>query len=158
MCLNETKTDASKVASKVWKQIPKEYEQHWNFCKCKNGYSGVAIFTKIKPLRVMHDIGIQKHDQEGRVLAMEFKEFIVVSTYTPNAGEGLKRVNYRVNEWDKDFFKYLENLEAGGKPVVLTGDLNVAHQEIDIYDTKGKEKVPGFSPQERKSFDEFLKR
>ena len=86
---------------------------------------------------------------------MEFEHFYLVACYTPNAGEGLKRVDYRTKEWDADFFAHLRKLEET-KPVVLGGDLNVAHKEMDIYDTKNKHKVPGFSPQERKSFDDFL--
>ena len=88
---------------------------------------------------------------------MEFKKFILVATYVPNAGEGLKRLDYRIKQWDADFHAYLKQLETEkGKPVVLAGDLNVAHNEIDIYDTKGKEKVPGYTPQERQSFTELL--
>ena len=121
------------------------------------GYSGVAIFTKLKPIKVTHDLGVSKHDQEGRVLTAEFESFVLVSVYTPNAGEGLKRLAYREKEWDVDFFEHLKNLEKLGKAVICTGDLNVAHKEIDIYDPKGKEKVPGYTPQERESFDAFLK-
>ena len=92
-------------------------------------------------------MGIPKHDGEGRVITAEFNQFIIVMTYVPNAGEGLKRLKYRVDEWDKDFFDYIRRIEVErGKPVIVTGDLNVAHKEIDIYDTKGKEKIPGFTP------------
>lgn len=88
---------------------------------------------------------------------MEFKHFILVAAYVPNAGEGLKRLNYRVEQWDADFHAYLKQLEIErGKPVVLAGDLNVAHTEIDVYDPKGKDKVPGYTPQERQSFHDFL--
>ena len=103
-----------------------------------------------------HDLGIPKHDGEGRVITMEFEKFIVVAVYTPNAGEGLKRLQYRTEEWDLDFFAHLKKLEGKEKAVICTGDLNVAHQEIDIYDPKGKEKTPGYTPEERKSFDDFL--
>lgn len=89
---------------------------------------------------------------------MEFPNFILVACYTPNAGEGLKRVTYRVSEWDVDFFKYITELEKKGKAVILSGDLNCAHHDIDIYEPKGREKNPGFSPQERKSFGDFLKK
>ena len=89
---------------------------------------------------------------------MEFSNFILVSTYVPNAGEGLKRLQYRIDEWDLDFHNYLRELEATKcKPVILAGDLNVAHTEMDIYDTQGKEKVPGYTPQERESFTKLLK-
>ena len=131
---------------KLWKEVPEGYEQHWNCSKKVKGYSGVAIFSKIAPVSVNHDIKISKHDQEGRVLTMEFPTFILIACYTPNAGEGLKRLNYRVDEWDVDFFKYITDLEKTGKAVILTGDLNCAHKDIDIYDPKGKDKNPGFSP------------
>ena len=90
---------------------------------------------------------------------MEFNKFVLVATYVPNAGEGLKRLDYKIKEWNQDFHNYLKRLEIERrKPVVLAGDLNVAHKEIDIYDPKGKEKVPGYTPQERQSFDKLLKR
>ena len=104
----------------------------------------------------MYGIQIPKHDTEGRVLTAEYDKFYLVGVYVPNAGEKLKRVEYRTNEWDRDFRGYLEALEKE-KPVILAGDLNVGHQEIDIYDPKGKHKSPGFSPQERANFTEFLK-
>lgn len=145
--MNETKTDEDQIEKmKLWKEIPEGYIQFWNCSKAVKGYSGVAIFSKIEPISVQLDIKVNKHDQEGRVLTVEFENFILVSCYTPNAGEGLKRVNYRVNEWDVDFFKYIQGLQANNKAVILTGDLNCAHKDIDIYDTKGKEKNPGFSP------------
>lgn len=147
LCLNETKMDADKlIKTSLWQEIPSCYEQHWNCSKAKKGYSGVAIFTKIAPIEVQQDINILKHDQEGRVITMEFEEFILIACYTVNAGDGLKRVDYRVEEWDVDFFKHIEKLQEKKKPVILSGDLNCAHQEIDIYDPKGKEKVPGYSP------------
>ena len=140
ICLNETKTDSIKISEKMWSQIPANYEQHWNCSKDKTGYSGVAVFTKFKPLSVSHDIGVDRHDREGRVLTVEFQTFYLVSCYTPNAGEGLKRLQYRVQDWDQHFFEYLQGLEdKSGKFVILAGDLNVAHQEMDIYEPKGKE-------------------
>ena len=95
LCLNETKTDPKKIGDNFNSKIPSEYQQHWNCCKSKKGYSGVAIFTKIKPLKVTHDFEVEKHAQEGRTLTMEFDRFIVVACYVPNAGEGLHRVDYR---------------------------------------------------------------
>lgn len=158
VCLNETKTDGGKIEKLLYKQIPPEYEQHWNCSKDKKGYSGVAIFTKYKPISVSHDIGVEKHDREGRVLTMEFDQFFLVSCYTPNSGLGLSRLSYRVDEWDKDFFKYLKSLEDRGKSVILTGDLNIVHKDIDYYSvSKQRHKNPGASAQERKSFDDFLK-
>lgn len=104
-------------------------------------------------------MGISKHDGEGRVITAEYKEFILVATYVPNSGEGLKRLKYRVDEWDKDFSAYLLALRASKKkPLIITGDLNVAHNEIDIYDPKGKDKIACYTPQERESFGDFLKK
>ena len=147
LCLQETKADPEKVDKMMYfNKIEPGYAQYWNGCTAKKGYSGTAIFTKVRPVSVQFDFGT-KHNQEGRSITMEFKKFILVATYVPNAGEGLKRLNYRVNEWDADFHAYLKKLEEDkGKPVVLTGDLNVAHNEMDVYDTKGKEKVPGYTP------------
>ena len=134
VCLNETKTDPEKIDKVTARELPEEYEQHWNCSKLKKGYSGVAIFTKIKPLKVMHDI--EDHDgnanKEGRVLTMELEKFFLVACYTPNAGEDLRRVDYRTTQWDQDFFAHLRRLEKT-KPVVLGGDLNVAHKDIDLY-------------------------
>ena len=150
LCLNETKCDTEKLdRMRYFSRITPGYAQYWNGSKAKKGYSGTAIFTKVKPVRVEFDFGT-KHNQEGRSITMEFNHFILVATYVPNAGEGLKRLGYRVKEWDADFHAYLKQLESErGKPVVLAGDLNVAHHEIDLYDPKGKEKVPGYTPEER---------
>ena len=102
LCLNETKTDEDKLDLKRFdKQIPGEYAQYWNCCTEKKGYSGTAIFTKIAPLKVEYNFG--KHLTQGRSITMEFPTFTLVCTYVPNAGEGLKRLNYRIEEWDKDF-------------------------------------------------------
>ena len=159
LCFNETKASIEALDKKALstKIIP-GYAQYWNCCKTKNGYSGTAIFTKVRPVSVKFDFGT-KHNDEGRSITMEFQKFVLVSTYVPNAGEGLKRLGYRVNEWDADFHDYLKQLEDDtGKPVILAGDLNVALNEIDIYDPKGKEKVPGYSPEERASFAKLLDR
>lgn len=137
--------------SQIQNKIPKGYAQYWNCCKSQKGYSGTAIFTKVSPISAQYDF--KNHDQEGRSITLEFENFYLVATYVPNAGEGLKRLDYRINQWDKDFQTYLLSLP---KPVILTGDLNVAHNEIDIYDPTGKEKVPGYTPQERSSFGQFL--
>ena len=157
LCLNETKTDVDKLDKKMlYSKIGPGYAQYWNCCKRKKGYSGTAIFTKVRPISVQFDFG-QKHVEEGRSITMEFQKFVLVATYVPNAGDGLKRLDYRINEWDAEFHAYLKRLEQEkGKPVLLGGDLNVAHNEIDIYDPKGKEKVPGYTPQERQSFTELL--
>lgn len=160
VCFNEIKVDVEKLDKMGYtKQIPSDYEQYWNCCSVKKGYAGTAILTKVKPIAVTYDLGITKHDGEGRVITAEFKEFILVATYVPNSGEGLRRLKYRVGEWDKDFQEYLTKLrKEKGKPLILTGDLNVAHLDIDIFDTKGKEKIACFTPEERKSFGDFLEK
>ena len=157
--MNETKTDVEKLDKKqLCTKIPSGYAQYWNCCTRKKGYSGTAIFTKVRPMSVQFDFG-KKHTDEGRSITMEFQEFTLVATYVPNAGEGLKRLDYRIKEWDHDFHDYLKSLESSrNKPVILAGDLNVAHNEIDIYDPRGKEKVPGYTPQERLSFTSLLDR
>ena len=104
------------------------------------------MFTKFKPLSVFHDLGVDRHDREGRVLTLEYEKFYLVACYTPNAGEGCKRIDYRVKDWDEHFFLYLQQLEdKSGKFVILAGDLNVAHKEIDVYEPKGHTEVPGFT-------------
>ena len=101
------------------------YAQYWNGCTRKKGYSGTAIFTKVRPISVEFDFGT-KHNEEGRSITMEFKKFVLVAVYVPNAGSNLHRINYRVKEWDADFFAYLKHVETSkGKPVILAGDLNV---------------------------------
>ena len=122
----------------------------------KNGYSGTAIFSKKKPINVTYGLGSSSIDQEGRVITLEFEDFYLLHVYTPNSGEGLKRLNYRVNTWDKEFRKFVKNLNKT-KPTIVTGDLNVAHQEIDIHNPKGNLKSSGFTKEERDSFTKFLK-
>jgi len=115
----------------------------------------VAIFTKYKPLNIIYGIDMEEHDQEGRVITLEFPRFYLVSVYVPNAGEGLKRLEYRVSNWDIAFFDFLRNLK-NKKNVILCGDLNVAHKEINIYTPKGHLKSAGFTLVERNSFTKFL--
>jgi exodeoxyribonuclease III len=154
--LNETKIDLEVLKKeKHDKLFSESYSSFWNCCKIKSGYSGVAIFTKYKPLDVIYGIDSNDHDQEGRVLTLEFPNFYIVSVYVPNAGEGLKRLNYRVEEWDSAFFAFLDKLQSK-KNVILCGDLNVAHKEIDIFSAKGHAKSPGFTIEERNSFSKFL--
>ena len=140
LILNETKIDSTRYeVDRPDKGIPSEYFQYWNFCKVKKGYSGVALFTKIKPICIKEGMGVEKHDQEGRLITAEFEKFYVVGTYVPNSGDGLVRLKYRTKEWNVDFQKYLNGLREK-KNVVLAGDLNVAHRNIDLHDPKGKEK------------------
>ena len=129
------------------------YEQYWNFAE-KKGYSGTAVFTKIKPLSVRCGIGIPEHDHEGRVITLEFDSFFFVDVYTPNSQDGLKRLDYRCT-WEDAFRGYLTGL-AETKPVVVCGDMNVAHEEIDLKNPKSNRKNAGFTDEERAKMTELL--
>ena len=129
------------------------YCQYWNYAR-KKGYSGTALFTKEEPLFVTYGIGIEKHDQEGRVITAEFPEYFVVTCYTPNSQNELVRLPYRM-EWEEDFRQYLKKLEEK-KPVIFCGDLNVAHQEIDLKNPKTNRKNAGFTDEEREKFTKLL--
>ncbi len=148
LCLQETKT-ADKVAVGL-----QGYEEYWNHAR-KAGYAGTAVFTRVKPLKVTDGIGIPKHDEEGRVITLEFRDFFLVNVYVPNSKRDLSRLPYREKEWDVDFLKYLKYLEKK-KPVVFCGDLNVAHTEIDLTYPKANVKNHGFTPQERAGFDNIV--
>jgi len=126
------------------------YEQYWNYA-VKKGYSGTAIFTKSKPLAVSYGLGIEEHDQEGRVITLEYEEFYFVTVYTPNSKQELERLDYRM-KWEDDFLTYLKQLEQK-KPIVFCGDLNVAHKEIDLKNPKSNRKNAGFTDEERAKFD-----
>jgi exodeoxyribonuclease III len=157
LCLNEIKIDEDKLKKEGMQDLfPKSYNFYWNCCKSKGGCAGTAIFSKIKPLNVTYDIGIAKHDQEGRTITAEYEKFFLVATYIPNAGQKLDRLGYRTAEWDPDFRNYLKELEAKGKPVVWCGDLNVSHHEIDISNAKGNLKSAGFTIEERAEFTKLL--
>lgn len=130
------------------------YHQYWNYAS-KKGYSGTAIFTKKEPLGVTYGIGIEEHDQEGRVITLEFQDFYMVTVYTPNSQNELARLSYRMR-WEEDFLKYLLQLEEN-KPVIFCGDLNVAHQEIDLKNPKTNRRNAGFTDEEREKFSEVLK-
>ena len=159
ICFNETKIDDETIEKMKLKQMFKEkynFQSYWNCSKEKKGYAGTAILTKYKPLSVSYDMKIPKHDKEGRIITLEYDKFYFVCCYTPNAGEGLKRLDYRVKEWDKDFFEFITKLK-NKKDVILSGDLNVAREDKDIFDPKGREKLPGFSKLEKESFNNFLK-
>ncbi len=134
-------------------ELPKGYEGYWNYAQ-KKGYSGTAIFTKHKPLSVTNGIGIQEHDQEGRVITLEYESFYLVTCYTPNSQSELARLPYRM-EWEDALLCYLDGLR-GRKPVVFCGDLNVAHQEIDLKNPKTNRRNAGFTDEERAKFTEFL--
>ncbi|MBQ9195797.1 MAG: exodeoxyribonuclease III [Clostridia bacterium] len=147
-CLQETKLQEGQIDL----DLP-GYRQYWNYAE-KKGYSGVAVFTRQEPLSVRQGIGIEEHDHEGRVLMLEFSDFFLVCCYTPNSQDGLKRLDYRMR-WEDDFRAYLKNLEKS-KPVVLCGDLNVAHEEIDIKNPKTNRMNAGFTDQERAKMTELL--
>ena len=147
-CLQETKLQAGQIEMKL-----PGYEQFWNYAE-KKGYSGTAIFTKQKPLSVAYGIGIEEHDHEGRVITLEYPDFYLVNLYVPNSQNELARIDYRM-QWEDDFREYLKTLDAK-KPVVLCGDLNVAHNEIDLKNPKTNRGNAGFSDEERGKFGELL--
>ena len=129
------------------------YYQYWNYA-VKKGYSGVAVFTKIKPMSVSYGLGIEEHDQEGRVITLEFEDFYHITAYVPNSQDKNARLDYRMT-WEDDMRKYIKRLE-GKKPVILCGDLNVAHNEIDLKNPQSNRKNPGFTDEERGKFTELL--
>lgn len=129
------------------------YRQYWNYA-VKKGYSGTAMFTKEEPVSVAYGIGMEEHNTEGRVITAEFGDYYVVTCYTPNSQDGLARLDYRM-KWEADFLAYLKGLEKN-KPVVFCGDLNVAHEEIDLKNPKSNRKNAGFSDEEREKFGELL--
>lgn len=150
LCLQETRSPGDAVAV----DLP-GYAQYWNHA-AQRGYSGTAVFTKIKPLKAANGIGIPRHDHEGRVIMLEYKDFFLVNVYVPNSKRGLERLPYRSKEWDVDFLGYLKRIEKK-KPVVFCGDFNVAHAEIDLADPRGNAKNHGFTPEERAGFGNFIK-
>ena len=129
------------------------YYQYWNYAE-KKGYSGTAIFTKKEPMDVKYGIGIEEHDHEGRVITLEFEDFYMVTCYTPNSQNELKRLDYRM-QWEDAFLTYLKELEKK-KPVIFCGDLNVAHKEIDLKNPKTNRKNAGFTDEERGKFTDLL--
>lgn len=150
LLLQETKATPDQV------ELPSslsDWRVHWNSAE-KKGYSGVAIFTREEPLDVRLGIGIDEHDHEGRVLTLEFPDFFLISVYTPNARDGLRRLDYR-QRWDRDFLAWVRGLEAT-KPVIFGGDLNVAHTEIDLARPRENRMSAGFSDEERAGFDAIV--
>lgn len=143
-CLQETKLQEGQIQL----ELP-GYHQYWNYAE-KKGYSGTAVFTKEEPLNVTYGIGIEEHDHEGRVITLEFPAFNMVTVYTPNSQDQLARLDYRM-KWEEDFLAYLKTLEQT-KPVIFCGDLNVAHQEIDLKNPKTNRKNAGFTDEERAKF------
>ena len=147
-CLQETKMLAGQLDLHF-----DGYESYWNYAD-KKGYSGTAIFTRHQPLNVSYGIGIDQHDHEGRVVTLEMDDFYLVCCYTPNSQDGLRRLDYRMT-WESDFRQYLKNLDAK-KPVVLCGDLNVAHEEIDLKNPQTNRRNAGFTDEERNAFSCLL--
>ena len=147
-CIQETKLQEGQIDL----DLP-EYYQFWNYAE-KKGYSGTAVFTKEKPLSVQNGIGVEEHDREGRVITLEYEDYYLVTCYTPNSQTELRRLSYRM-EWEDAFRCYLKTLEEK-KPVILCGDLNVAHKEIDLKNPKTNHKNAGFSDEERAKFTELL--
>lgn len=147
-CLQETKMQEGQLDLSF-----EGYTSYWNYAE-KKGYSGTAIFTKHKPLQVTYGLGIDAHDHEGRVITLEMEKFFLVTVYTPNSQDGLKRLDYRMT-WDDDFRAYLQKLDQS-KPVLVCGDLNVAHKEIDLKNPKTNRMNAGFTDQEREKFQLLL--
>ncbi|MBC8214720.1 MAG: exodeoxyribonuclease III [Candidatus Marinimicrobia bacterium] len=150
-CIQEIKA----MKEQVDFEFPPDYHQYWNSA-VRKGYSGTLVFSKAKPLDVVYGIGIDKHDNEGRVITLEFPQYFFVTVYTPNSKRGLERLDYRTQEWDTDFLEYVKSLEKS-KPVVFCGDLNVAHKEIDLTNPKSNKHNAGFTNEERHSFDNIVK-
>ena len=147
-CLQETKMQEGQLDLSF-----EGYESYWNYAE-KKGYSGTAIFTKHKPISVSYGIGIDEHDHEGRVITLEMDNFYLITVYTPNSQDGLKRLDYRMT-WEEDFRNYLLSLDKN-KPVIVCGDLNVAHKEIDLKNPKTNRKNAGFTDEEREKFQILL--
>ena len=147
-CLQETKMQAGQLDLSF-----EGYQSYWNYAE-KKGYSGTAIFTRHNPLSVRYGLGLEEHDTEGRVITLEMPSFFLVTVYTPNSQDGLRRLDYRM-QWDDAFREYLQKLDAE-KPVVVCGDLNVAHQEIDLKSPKTNRRNAGFTDEERAKFTALL--
>lgn len=159
LCFNETKIDDTALSKQ---NIRREFAgftfQYWNCCKPpKRGYSGCAVLSKVKPVAVNYDLGVEKHDHEGRTVTVEFDNFVLVAVYVPNSGAMLKRHQYRIAEWDKDFREYIERTERErNKPVIVCGDLNCAHRDMDICKPLSHKNQSGLTPEERAGFDKLL--
>jgi len=148
LCLQETKVDKSYQFN-----LPGYDYAYWNYAE-KKGYSGTAIFTKSKPMKSTYGLGMKEHDSEGRIITLEFAKFYIITVYTPNSKRELLRLDYRVG-WDKEFLEYMKKLSKQ-KPVIVCGDLNVAHKEIDIANPKANRNNAGFTDKERKGFDNIV--
>ena len=148
-CLQETKMQEGQLELSF-----EGYTSYWNYAE-KKGYSGTAIYTRHQPLRVTYGIGMEEHDHEGRVITLEMETFFLVTVYVPNSQDGLRRLDYRMR-WEDDFLAYLQRLDRE-KPVIVCGDLNVAHEEIDLKNPKTNRRNAGFTDEEREKFGIWLK-
>jgi exodeoxyribonuclease-3 len=149
ICLQETKVHPSQININL-----NCYHQFWNAAE-RRGYSGTAIFSKAEPQALIYGLGISHHDKEGRLITAEFMDYFLVNVYTPNSKRGLLRLDYRTQQWDPDFFTYIKMLEKN-KPVVVCGDLNVAHKEIDLANPRQNRRNAGFTYEERTSMDRVI--
>lgn len=147
-CLQETKMQAGQLDLQF-----EGYQSYWNYAE-KKGYSGTAIFTRHQPISVTYGMGVDEHDHEGRVITLEMEQFYLITVYVPNSQDELKRLDYRM-KWEDDFLAYLKKLEET-KPVIVCGDLNVAHKEIDLKNPKTNRRNPGFTDEEREKFSTWL--
>lgn len=147
-CLQETKMQEGQLDLNF-----EGYTSYWNYAE-KKGYSGTAIFTKHQPISVSYGLGIEEHDHEGRVITLEMQDFYLITVYTPNSQDGLRRLDYRMT-WEDDFLEYIKRLDEK-KPVIVCGDLNVAHEEIDLKNPKSNRKNAGFTDEEREKMTKWL--
>ena len=147
-CLQETKMQAGQLDIEF-----EGYKSYWNYAE-KKGYSGTAVFTKHEPINVTYGLGIEEHDHEGRVITLEMEDFYLITVYTPNSQDGLRRLEYRM-KWEDDFLDYIKKLDEK-KPVIVCGDLNVAHEEIDLKNPKTNHKNAGFTDEEREKMTTWL--
>jgi len=156
-CMGETKLSCPffELEEELKKKVKGYKYRYWSPCLVKKGYSGTSIWCKKEPLSVK--IGMKKYDHEGRVITVEYKDYFIVHVYTPNSGQNLQRLDYRVKEWDKHFRNFLKRLNRK-KPIIVCGDLNVAHQEIDIANPSGNKRNSGFTDRERSSFSKLLEK
>lgn len=155
-CMNETRVSVEYLEkNNILEQYFPNYYSYWNTSMTIKGYSGVSIISKIKPIDYFYGIENETHDAEGRVVTLEYKDFFLVSVYVPNSGNVLKRLDYRVQQWDINFHDYLKKLKRT-KNVIVAGDLNVAHQKIDVWESKNRQFSAGFTNLERLSFQQLL--
>jgi len=159
-CMGETKISCPflNVQEEITEKLKSKYFHYWSPCKTRKGYSGTAIYTKKEPENIIYGlkIGDTEHDDEGRVITCEFKKYYLIHVYTPNSGQELARLEWRTETWDRMFSKFIEKLQKN-KPVIVCGDLNVAHKEIDLKNPKTNLRTAGYTVEERTSFDKLLK-